>query len=278
MIYWINDIQRNNTLVPPIHRLGFLDEKHDPILRNFDHISFSLFTGSDLDISFQIGETQRREYEPCYTLGLPGDRRTVLFNRPADEFYCVYDAQYVHHFFKYDTDFSPRLRPLSDAPVVAHYAQMLRTLVMNHPISPCLCEQIDLICHALFLAAFRNATEEKKDHIINKRMLLIENELRRRYREPIDYDNLAKRNNLSFSSLRRLWHEHHDKSPHEFIMDLRNHEACELLKDRLLMVSEVARAVGYDDPQYFSRFFVRHNHCTPSQYQKKYIKDQNRIL
>ena len=187
---------------------------------------------------------------------------------PVNEFYCVYESQYVHYFFGSNAVNTPRFRPLSEVPIVPHYVQLLRTLLETQPVSATLCEQIDLICHAMFMAAFKDTIDGNSVPKIDGRLISIENELRRRYSEAIDYEELAGRHCLSFSSLRRLWHKHHDKSPHEFIMELRNNEARELLKDRMLSISDVARAVGYDDPQYFARFFARFNHCSPSQYRK----------
>ena len=45
--------------------------------------------------------------------------------------------------------------------------------------------------------------------------------------------------------------------------------ACELLKAGSLHVKEVAAALGYDDPFYFSRVFKSVNRIAPSEYRLK---------
>lgn len=46
--------------------------------------------------------------------------------------------------------------------------------------------------------------------------------------------------------------------------------ACDLLRHTQLNVTQVARAVGYEDPLYFSRIFSQHYQLSPRDYRKKF--------
>jgi AraC-like DNA-binding protein len=53
-------------------------------------------------------------------------------------------------------------------------------------------------------------------------------------------------------------------TPHEYMLRRRMDLARHLLGDPALRVAEVAEAVGYDNPFYFSRVFRRHFGFPPS--------------
>ena len=45
--------------------------------------------------------------------------------------------------------------------------------------------------------------------------------------------------------------------------------ACELLERTAMSVTEIALAVGYSDPAYFSRVFQRSEGCSPREYRSR---------
>lgn len=55
-------------------------------------------------------------------------------------------------------------------------------------------------------------------------------------------------------------------SPNEMIRDVRIKKACELLKTKDMQVSEVAYAVGFTDPKYFSLIFKKVKGISPKKY------------
>jgi len=87
----------------------------------------------------------------------------------------------------------------------------------------------------------------------------------------VDFDVIAfaEALNMSKSSLYRKLKAITGLSPNEFIRNIRLKAACQRLKDdRTLSVSEVAYAVGFSDPKYFSTCFKNEFHILPSQYQR----------
>ena len=54
----------------------------------------------------------------------------------------------------------------------------------------------------------------------------------------------------------------------EFIRNIKLKHACLMLKDKSISISEVAYAVGFSDPKYFTSCFKSEFNLTPSEYQK----------
>ena len=62
-------------------------------------------------------------------------------------------------------------------------------------------------------------------------------------------------------------------SPNELIKIKRMNKSALLLKEGDMIVSEVAYAVGFEDPFYFSKCFKTHFNCTPTEYRKGVIPE-----
>ena len=54
----------------------------------------------------------------------------------------------------------------------------------------------------------------------------------------------------------------------EYVQKTRIEKSCELLAGSDMTVIEIARAVGYDDIQFFHSVFKRLLHMTPKEYKK----------
>ena len=55
----------------------------------------------------------------------------------------------------------------------------------------------------------------------------------------------------------------------EYLTNLRMNKAKELLRTTQMRSSDVAYAVGYNDPHYFSYLFKKHTGVTPRDYRKE---------
>lgn len=80
---------------------------------------------------------------------------------------------------------------------------------------------------------------------------------------------LASMVGLSTSQLTALFRRHLGVSPLRYQTQLRMGRARELLDGTTLPVSTVARAVGYDDPMYFSRQFTQFHGTPPTTYRAR---------
>jgi len=90
--------------------------------------------------------------------------------------------------------------------------------------------------------------------------------MKRHLNKPLKVSNLAAMANLSSSHYSALFKRHTGYAPIDYFMRLRLHQACQLLDNTDLNVKEIAAALGYDDPFYFSRIFKALNDISPSEY------------
>jgi len=84
--------------------------------------------------------------------------------------------------------------------------------------------------------------------------------------EPLQVATLAARAGVSLSHFFALFKRQIGCAPIDCFIRLRMQRACRLLDETMLSIKEVAAALGYDDPFYFSRVFKSVNHVAPSEY------------
>jgi AraC-like DNA-binding protein len=84
--------------------------------------------------------------------------------------------------------------------------------------------------------------------------------------QPLHVANLASVVNFSPSHYSALFKRLTGCPPIDYFIHLRMQHACWLFDNTSLNVKEVAVALGYDDPFYFSRTFKSVNRVAPSEY------------
>ncbi len=93
--------------------------------------------------------------------------------------------------------------------------------------------------------------ETKNDRKIARSIAFISQHLN----EPIKVTQLAEMADLSPSYFWALFKQKTGYAPVDFLMRLRMHQACHLLKCTNMPVNKVAATLGYKDSLYFSRVF-----------------------
>lgn len=84
--------------------------------------------------------------------------------------------------------------------------------------------------------------------------------------QPLQVSALASMVNISPSHYFALFKRHSGRAPMDYFTRLRMERACRLLDTTGSSVKEVAAALGYDDPFYFSRVFKSVQGVAPSEY------------
>src|SRR5579862_6436205 len=84
--------------------------------------------------------------------------------------------------------------------------------------------------------------------------------------QPLQVATLAAAVNFSPSHYSALFKRWMGCPPIDYFIHLRMQQACRLFESTSLNVKEVAAALGYDDPFYFSRVFKSVNQLAPSEY------------
>ena len=88
------------------------------------------------------------------------------------------------------------------------------------------------------------------------------------YNKPINIDEYAESRHMSTCWFIRSFKQILKVTPMQYILSLRMANAQSLLETSEYNISEIAEAVGYDNPLYFSRLFHKHIGVSPSEYRK----------
>ena len=88
------------------------------------------------------------------------------------------------------------------------------------------------------------------------------------YARRIEVSEIAAAVGISRSHLYRMFILHLGLSPNEYLTRFRIDQACNLLKQPGLLVSNVSSSVGFEDQMYFSRVFKKIMGCSPTAYQR----------
>lgn len=92
------------------------------------------------------------------------------------------------------------------------------------------------------------------------------------YTEEITLEMLADKCGISQKYLCRIFKNYTDKTPINFINELRIENACHELSVKKNTVTQAALLSGFNDLSYFSKTFKQHKGITPKQYKNKYSK------
>ena len=144
------------------------------------------------------------------------------------------------------------------------------------PEAPLGAEQM-ICCYLeqLLIGLLRNITMRKgavitgthfEKAIDNYQIEAIRRYIREHLSEELSVDQLAKEFHYSRTRLSVLFKKATGQGINEFITRTRIARATQLLSEGKLSVAQVAEAVGYNSPQYFSRRFSQVAGCTPSVY------------
>jgi AraC-like DNA-binding protein len=106
-----------------------------------------------------------------------------------------------------------------------------------------------------------------QDVYIRKALEFIKNN----YSRHINVQMIAESLSLSRSYLAVLFKERLKIGPRDYLLHFRVERACDLLRNPLLSIGDVARSVGYDDPLAFSKMFKKVKGLSPSQFRKNLV-------
>lgn len=103
------------------------------------------------------------------------------------------------------------------------------------------------------------------DIYIRKSIEFIETNYSRR----ITIKEVAGHVGLSMKYLSKLFSEHIEISPQNYLINYRMDRASELLKNTPLSIVEISNSVGYNDPLLFSRIFKKYRGIAPKNFRLK---------
>ncbi len=91
------------------------------------------------------------------------------------------------------------------------------------------------------------------------------------FSRPISIEVISDHISVNRKYLYQIFKDKMNRSPKQYLLDLRIKKSEELLKDSTLSIAEVANSVGYPDPFLFSKMFKQRTGHAPSAYRKKTV-------
>ena len=89
------------------------------------------------------------------------------------------------------------------------------------------------------------------------------------YRKDLSLDELSRELDISPYYFSKLFKEETGSNFVEYLTGLRMDQAKVMLKDENLSMKEICAAIGYSDPNYFSRIFKKNVGLTPTEYRER---------
>ncbi|MCI7691358.1 MAG: AraC family transcriptional regulator [Oscillospiraceae bacterium] len=130
-------------------------------------------------------------------------------------------------------------------------------------------ELISLLLRNIFILISRNLIgANRADNSLENEVELAMHYFRENYRSEVNVEDYALSRGMSASNFYRVFKQISGSTPLQFILKLRLSNAQNLLENSNLTIAEIASAVGYENPLYFSRLFHKHIGVSPFEYRK----------
>lgn len=127
-----------------------------------------------------------------------------------------------------------------------------------------------LRCHLtqVLVHAVRAWEAAETQRIPHKAIAAVTDRLRDHCAQPLSLEALSKEAGYTPQYLSALFRRDTGMSIQEFLQRLRVQEACRLLGQKGLSLSDIAQTVGYTDSKHFSRVFRRYKGVSPKEFRK----------
>lgn len=89
------------------------------------------------------------------------------------------------------------------------------------------------------------------------------------YAEKITLDSIARAGKVGKTGCCNIFKRYVNKSPNEYLTDLRLRKGIELLFDTDMTILEISHEVGFSGASYFTETFRKHYGCAPNEYRKR---------
>lgn len=262
--------------MPDIQSAGY--QSFDPIWAEKEHCT----RGTELlhVVSGAVDEHmcgRRFEARPGDTLMIPSEVQHRDAFDPAvgvEVVLCVIDwAREREYFELVDNDALLALPPQCKAELASHFDSLRGDLsgagLADKLVARCRLLTILLLALRETLRMRRPKVEGQAPTGKQRRQDLMEEAkayLRRRYTDCVSLDEVASALHVSGYYLSHVFSQESNFSLFAYLTALRMEKAKALLTEGDLNVSEVALAVGYQNPKYFSKAFRKQCGCPPTEY------------
>ncbi|MDO9518658.1 MAG: helix-turn-helix domain-containing protein [Pseudohongiella sp.] len=146
--------------------------------------------------------------------------------------------------------------------VMLHFVEQLFSSKVADEVARHFTHELKRSYESLLLAA--DPQDSHHDELIIK----IQEWLQNHYESDVNMKTLAELFGLNVRSFNRRFRQAANKTPVEYLQEVRINQARGLLKSSNLSIAEIAFAVGYQDVSYFTGLFQRLHGVTPNAYRR----------
>lgn len=114
---------------------------------------------------------------------------------------------------------------------------------------------------------------EKKDYFKNYHLSSLKDMIsyiNNNYQEKITLSDIAKVGKIAKTSCCNIFKKYINKTPNEFLIDLRLRKGMDLLINSDMTIIEISFDVGFSSASYFTEMFHKYYNSTPKEYRKKF--------
>ncbi len=90
----------------------------------------------------------------------------------------------------------------------------------------------------------------------------------------VTLEALSKQFGYSVQQIRRIVKKRTGMTFATYIQVIRLGRVCELLRNSDLPIKSIAETMGIESPEYFSRWFKKEHHVSPTEYRKRYLQNK----
>jgi AraC-like DNA-binding protein len=254
----------------PVRSIGYVPKKSSWVDQTFESLNFSfILQGGG---SYCINDMAFRIQAPCVIIQWPGLPVTYGPADPYDtweEMFFIYSGESTDHWLK--SGLASPEKPTWEIHRPERIQELISTLkgLLGSMYMPGLADRIDQLCETLIL----ESKLEGKREVKTREQDIVEavcHYIDMHFENSLNVDDIARKHNISNSTFRRYWHRSMPESPTRYLTRRRIQEAKRLLAETHRPIGEIAQAVGYDDPMYFSRRFRQEANMSASRYRRLY--------
>lgn len=194
-----------------------------------------------------------------------GVRQEILHRNGEDgnmEAQWVFMSITVNELYAFEDVFEP------PALIPVRYCNELTALIGEVRSAPTLCARYAAAYRLVDLLLSLSAPRSDRS---DPTSLRLKRYIEEHYAEPITQERLARVAACSVPNLYRIFTKSFGLSPRNYVNKIRLEKAAILLETGTLPINEVAEAVGYEDPVYFSRLFKENYRLSPKNYRISFV-------
>lgn len=134
----------------------------------------------------------------------------------------------------------------------------------------------------IWIALYENAISIRQKQISQNHHLSVLKEMisfiNQNYSRKLSLSDIALSGKVGKTGCCNIFKKYVNKTPNEYLTELRLRKAIELLKSTDLTVLEISYEVGFSGASYFSETFRKFFGCTPSEYKRSENKQPCPVL